>query len=317
MLLDCAIIGGGPAGLSAALVVGRGRKQVIVFDDEMPRNRVTQESHGFITNDGMTPFEIRQAGEADLQNYPNIQIKRSRMVEIQNNEDNFALLTQEGERFEAKKIILATGLKDILPEIKGIHEVYGKTLFSCPFCDGWELKDKPLALIAENPRALHMAKLLSNWTKDLIVFTNGQQVFAEEEKALLSAHFIQVIDVPIMSIHHENGQMHSLHLANGETVKREGGFVASEFKQSAPFAESLGCQMTKNAGIETDILGRTTVSGVFACGDNLGGPAQLVLAAAAGSQAGMGVIHELVQEEFQQKHLYEKRCSAMNGFPFC
>ncbi|MCY7433854.1 NAD(P)/FAD-dependent oxidoreductase [Bacillus pumilus] len=301
MLLDCAIIGGGPAGLSAALVVGRGRKQVIVFDDEMPRNRVTQESHGFITNDGMTPFEIRKAGEADLQNYPNIQIKRSKIVEVQNNEDNFALLTQEGERFEAKKIILATGLEDILPEIKGMHEVYGKTLFSCPFCDGWELKDKPLALIAENPRALHMAKLLSNWTKDLIVFTNGQQVFAEEEKALLSAHFIQVIDVPIMSIHHENGQMHSLHLANGETVNREGGFVASEFKQSAPFAEKLGCQMTKNAGIETDILGRTTVSGVFACGDNLGGPAQLVLAAAAGSQAGMGVIHELVQEEFQQK----------------
>ncbi|MDM5319087.1 NAD(P)/FAD-dependent oxidoreductase [Bacillus altitudinis] len=301
MLLDCAIIGGGPGGLSAALVVGRGRKQVVVFDDEMPRNRVTQESHGFITNDGMTPFEIRQAGEADLQNYPNIQIKRSRMVEIQNNEDKFALLTQEGERFEAKKIILATGLKDILPEMKGIHEVYGKTLFSCPFCDGWELKDKPLALIAENPRALHMAKLLFNWTKDLIVFTNGKQVFAEEEKAMLSAHSIQVIDVPIMSIHHENGQMHFLHLANGETVKREGGFVASEFKQSAPFAETLGCQMTKNGGIETGILGRTTVSGVFACGDNLGGPAQLVLAAAAGSQAGMGVIHELVQEEFQQK----------------
>lgn len=301
MLLDCAIIGGGPAGLSAALVVGRGRKQVIVFDDELPRNRVTQKSHGFITNDGMTPFEIRQAGEADLQNYPHIQIKRSRIIEVQNNEENFSLLTQEGERFETKKIILATGLKDILPEMKGIHEVYGKTLFSCPFCDGWELKDRPLALIAENPRALHMAKLLSNWTKDLIVFTNGKQVFAEEEKALLSAHSIQVIDEPIMSIHHENGQMHSLHLANGETVNREGGFVASEFKQSAPFAETLGCQMTKNGGIETDILGRTTVSGVFACGDNLGGPAQLVLAAAAGSQAGMGVIHELVQEEFQEK----------------
>ncbi|WP_144521527.1 NAD(P)/FAD-dependent oxidoreductase [Bacillus pumilus] len=301
MLLDCVIIGGGPAGLSAALVVGRGRKQVIVFDDELPRNRVTQESHGFITNDGMTPFEIRQAGEADLQNYPHIQIKRSKIVVVQNNEDNFTLLTQGGERFEAKKIILATGLKDILPEMKGIHEVYGKTLFSCPFCDGWELKDKPLALIAENSRALHMAKLLSNWTKDLIVFTNGKQVFAEEEKALLSAHSIQVIDVPIMSIHHENGQMHSLHLVNGETVNREGGFVASEFKQSAPFGETLGCQMTKNGGIETDILGRTTVSGVFACGDNLGGPAQLVLAVAAGSQAGMGVIHELVQEEFQQK----------------
>ena len=301
MLLDCAIIGGGPAGLNAALVVGRGRKQVMVFDDEIPRNRVTQESHGFITNDGMTPFEIRQAGEADLQNYPNIQIKRSTIVEIQNHEDNFALLTQEGERFEAKKIILATGLQDILPKINGIHDVYGKTLFSCPFCDGWELKDKPLALIAENQRALHMAKLLSNWTKDLIVFTNGQQVLAEEEKALLSAHSIQVIDVPIVAIHHDNGQLRSLQLANGEIVIREGGFVASDFKQSTPFAEKLGCQMTKNGGIEADILGRTTVSGIFACGDNLGGPAQLVLAAAAGSQAGMGVIHELVQEEFQQK----------------
>ncbi|KRE14079.1 pyridine nucleotide-disulfide oxidoreductase [Bacillus sp. Root920] len=300
MLLDCAIIGGGPAGLSAALVVGRGRKQVIVFDDELPRNRVTQESHGFITNDGMTPFEIRRAGEADLQKYPNIKIKRSRIVDIQKKEERFTLLTHERDRFEAKKIILATGLQDILPEIEGIHDVYGKTLFSCPFCDGWELKDKALALIAENQRALHMAKLLSNWTKDLIVFSNGH-VLAEEDKALLTAHSIQVIDVPIVSIDHDNGQLRSLQLANGETVKREGGFVASEFKQSAPFAEKLGCQMTKNAGIETDILGRTTVSGIFACGDNLGGPAQLVLAAAAGSKAGMGVIHELVQEEFQEK----------------
>ncbi|MEH7202505.1 NAD(P)/FAD-dependent oxidoreductase [Bacillus safensis] len=300
MLLDCAIIGGGPAGLSAALVVGRGRKQVIVFDDELPRNRVTQESHGFITNDGMTPFEIRQAGETDLQKYPNIQIKRSRINDIQKREEVFTLLTHEGDTFEAKKIILATGLQDILPEIEGIHDVYGKTLFSCPFCDGWELKDKALALIAENQRALHMAKLLSNWTKDLIVFTNGH-VLAEEDKSLLTVHSIQVIDVPIVSIDHDNGQLRSLQLANGETVKREGGFVASEFKQSAPFAEKLGCQMTKNAGIETDILGRTTVSGVFACGDNLGGPAQLVLAAAAGSQAGMGVIHELVQEKFQEK----------------
>lgn len=300
MLLDCAIIGGGPAGLSAALVVGRGRKQVIVFDDELPRNRVTQESHGFITNDGMTPFEIRQAGEADLQKYPSIKIKRSRIVDIQKKEESFTLLTHEGDTFEAKKIILATGLQDILPEIEGIHDVYGKTLFSCPFCDGWELKEKALALIAENQRALHMAKLLSNWTKDLIVFTNGHML-AEEDKTLLTAHSIQVIDVPIVSIDHDNGQLRSLQLANGEIVNREGGFVASEFKQSAPFAEKLGCQMTKNAGIETDILGRTTVSGVFACGDNLGGPAQLVLAAAAGSQAGMGVIHELVQEEFQEK----------------
>ncbi|MED0866932.1 NAD(P)/FAD-dependent oxidoreductase [Bacillus safensis] len=300
MLLDCAIIGGGPAGLSAALVVGRGRKQVIVFDDELPRNRVTQESHGFITNDGMTPFEIRRAGEADLQKYPNIKIKRSRIVDIQKKEERFTLLTHEGDTFKAKKIILATGLQDILPEIEGIHDVYGKTLFSCPFCDGWELKDKALALIAENQRALHMAKLLSNWTKDLIVFTNGH-VLAEEDKVLLTAHSIQVIDVPIVSIDQDNGQLRSLQLANGETVEREGGFVASEFKQSAPFAEKLGCQMTKNTGIETDILGRTTVSGVFACGDNLGGPAQLVLAAAAGSQTGMGVIHELVQEEFQEK----------------
>jgi len=300
MLLDCAIIGGGPAGLSAALVVGRGRKQVIVFDDELPRNRVTHESHGFITNDGMTPFEIRQAGEADLQKYPHIKIKRCRIVDIQKKEENFTLLTHEGDTFEAKKIILATGLQDILPEIEGIHDVYGKTLFSCPFCDGWELKDKALALIAENQRALHMAKLLSNWTKDLIVFTNGHML-AEEDKTLLTAHSIQVIDVPIVSIDHDNGQLRSLQLSNGEIVNREGGFVASEFKQSAPFAEKLGCQMTKNAGIETDIFGRTTVSGVFACGDNLGGPAQLVLAAAAGSQAGMGVIHELVQEEFQEK----------------
>ncbi|BBP87704.1 hypothetical protein BsIDN1_13220 [Bacillus safensis] len=234
MLLDCAIIGGGPAGLSAALVVGRGRKQVIVFDNELPRNRVTQESHGFITNDGMTPFEIRQAGEADLQKYPHIQIKRSQIVDIQKERGKlYVTNTRGGCIRRKKKSFWQLDLQDILPEIEGIHDVYGKTLFSCPFCDGWELKEKALALIAENQRALHMAKLLSNWTKDLIVFTNGHML-AEEDKTLLTAHSIQVIDVPIVSIDHDNGQLRSLQLANGEIVNREGGFLSQVNSSSQP-----------------------------------------------------------------------------------
>jgi thioredoxin reductase len=139
MIVDCAIIGGGPAGLNAALVLGRARRRVLVFDDNHPRNAVTQESHGFVTRDGVKPHEFRAIAHQELRKYPSVDVQHVRVTAIRKASDAFAITTEKGDVFSAKTVLLATGLKEILPPIDGLHDYYGKSVFCCPYCDGWEL----------------------------------------------------------------------------------------------------------------------------------------------------------------------------------
>jgi len=151
MLFDCAIIGGGPAGLNAALIFGRARRNVILLDNNNPRNAVTQESHGFITRDGIKPKEFREIAHKDIGRYPSVIYAKREVTSVikndNNNEPSFELVTSEKERYQSKTIIIATGLKDVLPSIENISDYYGRSLFHCPYCDGWELRDKPLVVI--------------------------------------------------------------------------------------------------------------------------------------------------------------------------
>src|SRR6476619_2764811 len=151
MLFDCAIIGGGPAGLNAALVLGRARRNTILFDNNNPRNAVTQESHGFITRDGIKPKEFRKIAHKDIGRYTSVICAKREVTSVikndNNNEPSFELVTSEKERYQSKTIIIATGLKDVLPSIENISDYYGRSLFHCPYCDGYELEDKPLVVI--------------------------------------------------------------------------------------------------------------------------------------------------------------------------
>ena len=147
MLVDCAIIGGGPAGLNAALVLGRARRNVVLFDSNKPRNAVTQESHGFITRDGIKPTEFRQIAHMEISRYPTVEYKNPEVISVIKNQMIFELVTSMGEKYQSKTIIISTGLKDILPSIDNISDFFGKSLFNCPYFDGWELRDKPLVVI--------------------------------------------------------------------------------------------------------------------------------------------------------------------------
>lgn len=206
-MLDCIIIGGGPAGLNAALVMGRAGRETILFDEDQPRNRVTQESHGFITQDGVKPSEFKKRGRADVLKYPSVSIKEERVENIERADELFTVLTKSGAEYVTKKVILATGLQDVLPKIEGLPLVYGTSVFSCPFCDGWEMRDQALAVIAENERAFHMGKLLSNWSSDVIVFTNGHQVLSETEKEVLNRQHVTVVEKKIEHLHSKKGQL--------------------------------------------------------------------------------------------------------------
>ncbi|WP_028550287.1 NAD(P)/FAD-dependent oxidoreductase [Paenibacillus sp. UNC451MF] len=300
MIYDCAIIGGGPAGLNAALVLGRARRSVALFDNNRPRNAVTHASHGFITRDGVTPAEFRRVAYEEVLRYPSVDHLQTEVVTVSKIDSGFEMIDSSGVVTRARKLILATGVKEIFPEIEGLHPLYGKSLFNCPYCDGWELRDQPLVIVSEHSSVFHTAKMLHNWSKDLIVCTNGQVSLSDEQKKRLLSKGIDVIEKPIAAFIGKDGQLEHVRFADGTQIPRAGGFVAPKFVQSAPFGERLGCERTELGGIKTDHSGRTSIPGLYSAGDaSYFMPSQLIFAAADGSRTAMGVNMDLTEEDFE------------------
>lgn len=300
MIYDCAIIGGGPAGLNAALVLGRARRSVALIDNNQPRNAVTHASHGFITRDGVTPSEFRRIAYEEVLGYPSVDHLQTEVVSVGKIEPGFEVLDASGLRIQARKLILATGVKEIFPEIEGFYPLYGKSLFNCPYCDGWEQRDQPLIVVSESPSVFHTAKLLLNWSKDLIVCTNGQASLTEEQKTKLQLKGVVVMEQPVTAFVGRNERLELVRFEDGTEIPRTGGFVMPKFVQSASFGESLGCEKTELGGIRTDEKGRSSIPGVYAAGDaSYFMPSQVVFAAADGSRIAMGVNMELTEEDFE------------------
>jgi len=299
-MYDCAIIGGGPAGLNAALVLGRARRQVIFFDNNKPRNNVTEESHGFITRDGVKPQEFRDIAYQEISKYPSVEFKNNEVMTITKNDSCYVLMTDEEETFEAKRILLATGLKEIFPDINGISDYYGKTLFNCAYCEGWELKDKALIVVGVTQHLFHAVKIIYNWSKDIIVATNGANNLSNENKEALQNKGIQVVEKKITEFVGENGRLNQVVFEDGTTIERESGFIIPEFVQSCKFGEQLGCKLNDQGFIVVDNFGRTNIPGVYAAGDTIGlTSAQLVISASDGSRAAIGINIDLTIEEWK------------------
>ncbi len=300
-VFDCMIIGAGPAGLSASLVLGGARRKVAVFDDGTNRNRVTQESHGFITRDGIKPQEFKDLGFDDLKKYPSVSIFNTTVTEIikEPTSERFKIKTKNGHEYLTEKIILATGVQEVFPAIPAIRTYYGKSLFSCPYCDGWELRDKPLVIIAEKEdHALHLAKLVYNWSKDLIVATNGNEMSTVGIEQL-QQRGIKVMTEPILKLQGEDGYLQQVEFKSGEIIARTGGFVVPSFYRPNKFVEQIGCESTELGAAVTDGAGRTTVKNVYIAGETeKAGPSSLLYAAADGSKAAFAVNMDLTMERF-------------------
>ncbi|MDN7243114.1 NAD(P)/FAD-dependent oxidoreductase [Planococcus sp. N028] len=299
MIYDCAIIGGGPAGLNAALVLGRSRRNTVLFDDNSGRNLVTRESHGFLTRDGIQPEEFKRLARQDIAKYDCVEMKKKMIVHVERlSKTHYELTTEDGEAFHSTKIILAAGVKEQLPNIPDIEKFYGTSLYSCPYCDGWELQDQPLAVIADK-NVYELAKKVYTWSRDLIVFTNGIGRLEEAEKAKLIEHGIKVYEDILGGLEGENGQLRSVRLEDGTLIDRIGGFITPAWSHSTPFADELGCEQNSYGGIKTDEYGRTNIWNVYAAGDaSLIVPSQLVIAAGEGSAAAIGVNGDLTNEFF-------------------
>ena len=300
-MFDVVIIGGGPAGMSAALSSGRGKMKVLLIDEEKPRNAVTRESHGFLTRDGITPDKFREVGRSDLQKYPTITIQNDRVQSInQLGEHSFKLVTLTGKTVHTKNIILATGLKETLPDVKNIEQFYGNSIFSCPFCDGWEMKDRSLVLIMENTQAFHLVKLLKNWTDDLVLATNGQYWLDDQQKEILELNNISIIEEKISSLNGDDGELRSLTFEGGKELERTSGFCATHLDNTLPFINELGIEIGESGYITTNMMGQTNIPGIYAAGD-IKGPSQLMVSASQGHMVGMGIIANSSEAQFITK----------------
>lgn len=298
-IYDVAVIGGGPAGLSAALVLGRSRRSVAVIDEGRPRNRVTRGSHGFLTRDGISPAEFRAIAVEQMKAYPSVRFWQDRAAAVEGTDGRFRIATAQGRSFRSKKLLFATGMQDLPLEIAGLKDVYGRSAFVCPYCDGWELRDKPLAVIARGAQAYHFARVLAGWTNRYAICTNGPDEWTREQRSELIRRRIPVFGSPIRRIRSADGQVRGIELLDGSIVSCEGIFFTPRLTAGSDLPYRLGCRVAETGKVLVDELGRTGVPGVYSAGDAASERHQVVMAAASGSMAAVGINNELLDEAWR------------------
>lgn len=302
--VEVAIVGGGPAGLSAALNLARARVSTIVIDEGRPRNAATLRSHGFLTRDGISPLELRKLARAELAAYSTVHLL-DRAVVTGIAEHHSAA----GARFivpvraragspaalAARSVVVATGLRESLPAIPSIRAYYGITMFSCAACDAYELQDRRLALIGETPDLAERARLISRWSDRLTVFTNGADTVDTGEEAELAAAGIAVERRMIADLEGERGAVSGVRLLDGDVVAIDGGFVRPRWTPSLDFLARLDPARDEAGHLVVDRSGRTSVGGLYAAGDAAApGPQQLIVAAGQGARVAAVLVHDQV-----------------------
>lgn len=295
---DVIIIGGSYAGLSAAMALGRSLRKVLIIDSAKPCNRYTPHSHNFITHDGAVPAAIAQAAKEQVLQYPTVSFLESLAVSGKVLEHGFEIGVQGDKVYQAQKLIFATGIRDIFPEIEGFEACWGKTIVHCPYCHGYEFRGRKTAIWANGDRAVHIASLVNNLTGDISILTSGNQDFNPEQSAKLRKNGIQIIDKAVKAIVQEKGTISKLVFEDGQEEDFEAIYAALPFEQHTGLPEQMGCSMTEMGHIKVDAFQKTEIPGIYACGDNSSMMRSVANAVATGNLTGAMVNHELTQESF-------------------
>jgi thioredoxin reductase len=295
---DVIIIGGSYAGLSAGMALGRALRKVIIIDSGKPCNVQTPHSHNFITQDGKTPKEISSLAKQQVEAYKTVTFYDGLAISSTKTTNGFEVKTQSGDTFTGKKIILATGIKDILPEIKGAAECWGISMIHCPYCHGYEYRNEKTGILANGESAFELAKLISNWTKNLTVFTNGKSTLTKDQSEIISRKNVKINEYEIHSFAHNNGQIENIQFKDTSTISVKAIYARPSFIQHSGIPKALGCELTEHGLIKVDMLQKTSVPGVFAGGDNATLMRSVASAVFTGSMAGAAVNRELIDDEF-------------------
>lgn len=292
------IIGGSYAGLSAAMALGRSLKNVLVIDSGKPCNRQTPHSQNFLTRDGQPPREISAIARQQVENYESVTFYDGIALKGDKTNHGFRISTQSNDTFYGQKVIFATGIKDTLPDIPGLADCWGISVIHCPYCHGYEHRDQKTGLLANGENAFHLASLVNNLTEQLVILTNGKPDFTTEQLDKLKKHDIQIEETGVVEVEHQNGYLDQVILKDGSKVKLDAMYARVPFTQHSDIPVSLGCKLTKQGYIEVDDFQKTTIPGVYACGDNSSPMRSIANAVSSGNFAGAMTNMELTNEKF-------------------
>lgn len=295
---DAIIIGGSYSGLAAGMALGRALRQVVIIDSGKPCNEQTPHSHNFITQDGKTPKEIATLAKQQVEKYDTVKFFSGLATTGVKTEIGFDIQTATGETFSAKKIIFATGIRDIMQNIDGYAACWGISVLHCPYCHGYEVRNERTGILGNGEYGFEFSTLISNWTKDLTLFTNGVSGLTIEQTAKLESHNIKIVETEIEKLEHTNGHLQKIIFKDGATTPIKALYARSPFEQHSNIPESLGCEITDDGYIKVDSSQKTTVHGVFACGDNTTRIRTVANAVGMCTTTAMMVNKEIVFEEF-------------------
>jgi thioredoxin reductase len=265
-VLDAVIVGGGPAGLSAALVLGRARRRVLVLDSGRPANAVSNGIGGLLAQGGVAPADLRRAGREQLADHPNVEVRDGAVLDAEPLADGLAVTLDDGPAVSTRTLVLAHGLRYDPPPLPGVQPLWGHSVFHCPFCDGWEVRDRPLAVHGSGPEAARTALVVSGWSSDVVLCTDGPARLNGERAALEQAGVL-VREELITGLAGHDSRLERIEFAGGPAERRDALFVRTHRDQPNGLAAALGCDLAEGGTIVTDIDGRTGVPGVYAAGD--------------------------------------------------
>lgn len=295
---DVIIVGGSYSGLSAAMALGRAMKSILIIDDGKPCNKQTPYSHNFLTNDGKTPAEITALSRKQVSKYDSVQFLDGWAKSGAKIDGGFEIELGSGEKFNGKKLLFATGIKDIYPEIEGIADCWGISVLHCPYCHGYEVKNEKTGILGNGESGFEFARLISNWTKDLTLYTNGQSRLSDEQMNKLARHEIKVVEMEIDRFEHVDGNVQHILFKNGEREQIKAVYASSPFEQHSKIPELLGCELTEEGYLKIDIFQETTVKGVYATGDNASKMRTVANAVSMGTAAGISISKKIILEAF-------------------
>lgn len=293
---DCIIVGGGPAGLNAAVVLGRCRRRVLLFDTATHRNRYSHGMHNYLTRDDILPPDFLDIARKEVKKY-GVRILSKKIVNAcKNTEGYFVVKAEEGKTYGAKKLLIATGLSDNVPHIPGFKELYGKSIHHCPYCDGWEVRNKTLGVYARNRNGFELALALKCWSDDVTYYADGKNKLKPVEVETLALNHIAVVSYPIERLQAKGDTLKAVVFKNGESRKCDTLFFVNGFEQQCNLAETFGCNMSRKGVVLTNRYQQTNIEGLYVAGDAAKDMHFVVVAAAEGAKAGVLINKELQKE---------------------
>ena len=296
---DVIIVGAGPAGMSAALVLARACRTVIMFDHGQPRNAATRHMHGFLSREGIDPAEFRRITRQDLEKYDTVRLEHAEVTGCSCIPGGFEVTLADGRAFRSRKLLIATGVADNVPDVPGLRECYGHSVFHCPFCDGWEFRGQPIGVYGRGRRGHGLSMEMLGWTRDLVLCTDGPANLDADHRAELARNGILVREERIARLDGDGGQLDRVVFDTGDELPRRALFFTTGQHQASPLALSLGCEFNEKGTVKTGRHETTSVPGLYVAGDASRDVQWVIVAAAEGAEAAFAMTQELIKDSWQ------------------